>query len=417
MCAQSVFAVLAVVAQAHVDAAMPMGGKTTRPVSEFFLTIARSGERKSEVDRLATYALVVHAARLAKEYRVAAHAYRVAKLAGLDIEAPPKPTMLIDDLTMEGLVKLMVGNQPSLAVFSDEAGKFLGGHAMSEEARIRTAAGLCNIWDGKALTRIRASEEPLRLPGRRVSLHLMVQPAIAANLLEDAAMVDQGFVSRFLVSCPESRIGYRPWKEPDPASIAILDAYNQTIIDLLALTPELDFDEPNALTPRGIGLSAPARIAFIKFYEDIEKQVRPGGQYAAIASFANKSAEHAIRLSAVQAWIENPDASEISAEIFERGLELMRYYLAETLRLTSTTPATNKLALAELALNWLHTKKQTATEISLTEFCRFGPASIREKAVATGVIQVLEEHDWLTRIPGGSKINGTWYRDAWTITR
>jgi hypothetical protein len=417
MCAQSSFAVLAVAAQAHIDVRMPVGGKTARPASGFFLSIALSGERKSEVDRLATGPLAQHQARLSKEYRAVASANRQAKMAGLDVQSSPGPTMLIDDLTMEGLAKLMPGNQPSFAVFSDEAGKFFEGHSMSPEARVRTAAGLCNIWDGKPLTRVRASDEPLYLPGRRVSAHLMVQPAIAANFLGDAAMLDQGLISRFLVSNPESRIGKRPFKEPSPDSEIVLDAYTKTVLDLLALAPELDFDDPNALKPRAVELTAQARKEFIRFYDEIEAQVGAGGLYAPIVSLANKSAEHAVRLAGVQAWIANPDASEISAEIFERGEELMRYYLAEALRFFSTGPIVAGLDLARITLEWLQTKKIAESEVSMADFYQRGPKQIRSKAVAGAVIQVLEEHDWLTRITGGSEIDGTWHRDAWTVTR
>ncbi|MET0527707.1 MAG: DUF3987 domain-containing protein, partial [Microvirga sp.] len=40
------------------------------------------------------------------------------------------------------------------------------------------------------------------LPGRRLSLHLMVQPDVANLLLCDRLLADQGLLSRLLVTAP-----------------------------------------------------------------------------------------------------------------------------------------------------------------------------------------------------------------------
>ena len=60
-----------------------------------------------------------------------------------------------EEPTYEGLVKLLDGGWPSVGLFSDEGGRFLGGFAMSEEQRIKTMAGLNSLWDGQPITRTR----------------------------------------------------------------------------------------------------------------------------------------------------------------------------------------------------------------------------------------------------------------------
>ncbi len=74
---------------------------------------------------------------------------------------------------MEGLIKNLITGQPSQGVFSDEAGRFLGGHSMSDEKRLATMAGFSKLWDGREIDRIRAGDGATKLYGRRVSMHLM----------------------------------------------------------------------------------------------------------------------------------------------------------------------------------------------------------------------------------------------------
>ena len=74
--------------------------------------------------------------------------------------APPWPILIITEPTIEGMVKYMADGLPTLGLMSNDAGSFIGGHAMTEEAKLRSAAGLSSIWDGNPLDRIRAGSEP-----------------------------------------------------------------------------------------------------------------------------------------------------------------------------------------------------------------------------------------------------------------
>ena len=60
----------------------------------------------------------------------------------------------------------------------------LGGHGMTDEAKLRTITGLSCAWDGEPIKRVRAKETVI-LYGRRVGMHLMVQPEVAATALGD----------------------------------------------------------------------------------------------------------------------------------------------------------------------------------------------------------------------------------------
>ena len=186
-----------------------------RPVSLFCLTVAQSGERKSGCDKLVMAGLREIERGRAADYREAMaewdtspqamdgkarpddqrgrwHERQKARDAEADLaslgagpELPRSPKMTTSEPTLEGLVKLYLTGQPSLGLFSDEGGGFLGGHAMNSDNRLKTVAGLSGLWGGDALDRVRAGDGATTLYGRRLAAHLMVQPVAARPLLAD----------------------------------------------------------------------------------------------------------------------------------------------------------------------------------------------------------------------------------------
>lgn len=75
---------------------------------------------------------------------------------------PAAPELLLTDPRMEGLLKHLEIAQPSIGIFSDEGGQFLGGHGMNSDNRIKTATALSTIWGGGAINRTRAGTGPSR---------------------------------------------------------------------------------------------------------------------------------------------------------------------------------------------------------------------------------------------------------------
>ena len=126
-----------------------------------------------------------------------------------------------------------------MGLFSDEGGSFIGGHAMSDENRLRTVAGLSSLWDGGVIKRIRAGDGSAVLPGRRLALHLMAQPDAAARMLSDPVLMDQGFLSRLLVCSPQSTAGTRFQKRLLPATETALRRYGARLLDILEMPPRL----------------------------------------------------------------------------------------------------------------------------------------------------------------------------------
>src|SRR4051794_22876742 len=103
--------------------------------------------------------------------------------------------------------------------------KFLGGHEMRTDTKLYTAASLSALWDGGPIRRLRAGDGACLLYGRRLSLHLMLQPGIAGPLLSDPVLVNQGLTSRLLIAMPDTMAGTRFWADPTEASGAAIRRY------------------------------------------------------------------------------------------------------------------------------------------------------------------------------------------------
>jgi hypothetical protein len=195
ICAQSALAVAALAVQGHADIELPIGPGQRKPLSLFLMTVAETGERKSAVDEQAMAPVWKREAALREKrddqllyYTNDKAAYDKARQAaerngkgdriairealnalGPPPEPPLEPMLTCAEPTFEGLYKLLAAGHPSVGIFSSEGGAFIGGHGMTEEAKLRTATGLCDLWDGQPVKRVRAGDGVSILPGRRVS--------------------------------------------------------------------------------------------------------------------------------------------------------------------------------------------------------------------------------------------------------
>src|SRR6056297_359087 len=249
--AQSALAVASLAVQGFANVET-LGGP--RPVSLYCLTIAASGERKSSCDAPLMAALREHEKEQAKAQRDEVQAWknahalwkveydrilaeakkgkgekRVGAQADLDAlpepAAPPNPDRVVTEPTFEGLTRLYATGQPSLGIFSDEGGQFLGGHAMNSDNRQKTLAALNDLWQGNPIRRTRQGDGSLTLFDRRLAIHLMAQPGVARPFLSDGTVIDTGFLARFLICEPPSTIGTRTHKAnaPDNAGLVAFD--------------------------------------------------------------------------------------------------------------------------------------------------------------------------------------------------
>lgn len=97
------------------------------------------------------------------------------------------------------------------------------------------------------------------------------------------------------------------------------------------------------------------------------------------------------------------------------GIMLAQYYIAEALRLFDARHISVNLRLAQKILHWL---LETWTEPLIPpDIYQLGPNAVREKALASKVVGILEDHGWLVQVPGGAEVLGHRRRDVWRIVK
>ena len=446
LAATSVLAAVIVVAQGKVDVVLPIG--KARPISLFFVSIAESGERKSTVDSHATRAIrdrehsfegsfksaLVdwkrrHLLWTKERDRIAADKrdypsidakYEALRNLGPEPQPPQRPEILCSEPTAEGLIRLLKEGCGSCGLFADEAAAFLGGYAMAPERRLATAGHLCSLWDGEPLRRPRQGGELDILRGRRLSMHLLVQPLIANRLFDDVDLQNQGLLSRILAIKPDSAIGSRAWHEPTTEELAALENFNNLVRKILTLPPPIVDGTTSQLTQ--LILEPEARALWIEFSQINEKLMARGGEYESIRGLANKLAEIAARIAGgltLVRHIWNSDSLSLPSTIERRTLAdaivIAQFYASEAVRIGGESGIDEKLQLAALTLRWLQNDwREPNRLVSLPDLYRLGPNAIRDKASASGVVQVLVDHGWLIEVKP-QNVNGKPRRAVWRI--
>lgn len=439
--AQSALAVASLAVQGFADVET-LGG--SRALSLYALTIARSGERKSACDAPLMAALRDHEKDAAKAQRDAMESWcnaqalwkgerdriladakkgkgekRTAAQAdlralGAEPSAPPSADRTVTEPTFEGLTKLFATGQPSLGLFSDEGGQFLGGHAMNSENRQKTLAALNDLWQGNPIRRTRSGDGHATLYGRRLAVHLMVQPTVARSFMADPLAADTGFLPRFLMCEPLSAIGTR-MQANARCDTQALDAFGQRLRAVLDTPLPMD-EETRELQQRILGLAPDARALLAGFADAIETAQAPGGNLAHITGTASKAAEQAARISGVLTLWANLDAVAVKAETMADAITLAQFYLSEASRLASAATVSAEIDKAEALRQWLlHTWPHP--DVMARDVVQKGPNPLRETPKARAALGILEKHGWLTRLDSGAVVRGAMRAEAWRIAK
>lgn len=399
LAAASVLAVASLAAQGRFDVSFK---GQPRPLSLFILTIAPSGERKSTADRLAGLGIDRHEEAL----RRAARQDRQAQEAGIDPPAPILPSVIrMNDGTIEGIVQGFVEGHPSQTLSTDEAGRFLSGHSMQREHKLKALASLSKFWD--------ASPDAKRIKGKgpqsethvirdhRLSVHLQGQRVAIAPFLHDPIAQGQGLLARFLVHEPASLIGTRtetPEEWNQEAFTPAILAFAGAVESHLAAAAKRDSD--GAVTRPVLPLEPDASNALRLYFNEIESKLGFGGDLSGKANFANKVHENAARLGGVLATFRQE--STVTRESMLAGIRIADYFLAELIRLAELAPGDEAASKALTIARWLHSRGGT---FPTREFSRQGPKGLRTIGDRKDAMNLLEEAGWLRSDSSGLTLN------------
>jgi putative DNA primase/helicase len=444
LCCQSVLASASLAAQAHFDVMLPWGQK--KPLSLFLLTVAESGERKSGVDDVVLGAAKAQERQEMEAYAIEQKCYEaefvqwkevsdaankaVAKAsksqAASDYaaeakyscpdkpEAPIMPLRFVTEPTVEGLYKLMMASQPSIGLFSDEGGLLIGGHTLNSDNALKTMARWCKLWDGAAFDRVRAGDGSGVLYGRRLAMHQLAQPEVMALLLGDRMANGQGLLARCLVAWPESTIGKRhiaSFEQPkERQEVKRLFAHLQILTEAAPRTGSSEQE----LDPIELPLSDAAKQMAINAMNHFETLMQAGNDLSELRDRASKALENACRIAGVLTAIEDGmSARSIDAERLGRALDMIDWYLKETLRIKGAAVVPQSVTDAESLSRWLDMSGYQAFRTH--QVLNKGPSQLRNKKRLDGAISVLVANGYLVENEPGRVIEGVVTKKSWSV--
>lgn len=413
ICAQSILGATAHACQPFVN--VTIDGREY-PISLNLITVGESGDRKSSTDKEALRPILEKQKTLIDKYRIALKEYNfqydkwqsqknkllkenpfetLSDQFGMAEPTPPlKPLLLFEEPTYEGLVKYLDVGQPSVGLFSDEGGGFLGGYSMGKDQIQKAIAGFSSLWDGKPISRVRGGDGSSFMYGRRVSLHLMIQEVILSQVMENKIIEKQGFLPRFLIAFPESIAGTRTYVQENIREDPHLCRYWKQLHHIIERSLPVDSSPApqNELKPRNLPLTKSAEKIWIEYYNRNELELAPGMRLAPIKRMGNRAPEHALRLAGNLVFFEHPDVEAIPPEFILRGIKLTEFYLKEALRIQGYFSIHPDLAEAKELLTWLWAKNKEI--VTLSYIYQFGPNKIRQKDRAKKIMSILMEHGW-----------------------
>lgn len=437
ICVQSVLSAISLAVQSHANIQLR---ESTSPVSLFFMTIAESGARKSSADKLAMRAIVEHQQKLVETYKTQLANYRKQEIiynckrramdndAGLTAEQfekqfktlgePPKPPlypiMICQEPTFEGLLKILNDGQPSMGIYSDEGGQFLGGFGMSKDKLLNTITGLCKLWDGDSVSRVRSGDKSIIISGKRLCLHLMMQPYVFETLTNNKLVTAQGLFSRICCSAPYVEKGNRLSTNQEPVNSKAITKLNHRLTEILSTKPSLRKNTRNELEPKTLSIAIDALSSFSEWSDKVERESGKYGKFEFSNSLVNKMPEIAVRIAAVLTLYENINATEISLEKMNAGIGLAKFYADEATRIFSIPCTDSKLKDAQRLLDWI-LEKWANRKVSFADMLQNGPNPFRKKNILNPLVEILVEHNWLHLEEGTHIIKGQNRRIVYSI--
>jgi putative DNA primase/helicase len=422
--ASSALGALSLSMQAHAD--VRRDEILVGPVGLFLLTIADSGERKTQSDKMFLQSIVDYqdeqreAAKADwEEYRSKMTAWE-AKRAGvmdairqaakkgdnaseleatfsaIDREKPKAkrfPKLIREDATPEGLAKKLQNEWPSAGVICNEAGIVFGAHGMGKDSVMRNLSLLNKLYDGGRYQSDRGDENRDRdVRGARLTMGLMVQEMMLRAFFDQSKGLARGsgFLARFLVAWPDSTMGTRFYTDPAKGSPA-LAAFNRRIAAILNQPAPIDDD--GVLSPPVLPLAPDAKDAWVTFHDAIEAELTSGGELYDVRDVASKSADNAARLAALFQAFEHGISSTVGPEAFEGASRIVAWHLNESRRFFGELALPADLVNAARLDSWLieYCRRKRTNIVPTKKLQQFGPGGLREKTAIESAMRELEE--------------------------
>ena len=241
-------------------------------------------------------------------------------------ETPTKPEpqyLYLVDTTQEGLIKTLADNPRGGCLVSDEITSWLGSHD-KYTGKGNDRSFYLSLWSSSSYSSIRKG-------GGNLSVELPVLSVIGgltpSSLPKLHGGQDDGFLSRFLIACPDKTKSY--FTETGISDEVQL-AYDSFIRKLWELEP--DHMDLESISPKRVVLSEDARTVFASFANAIEDEKHSGDIPTILKGAWSKAPSQVGRIAlglhcGRQVSGEEDDPHRLSAVCMDAAVLIIRYFL------------------------------------------------------------------------------------------
>lgn len=200
-----------------------------------------------------------------------------------EIEKITLPRFIVDDITQERLIGIMVENDERIAILSAEGGIFeiVGGRYSNGKSNVEIFLK-GHSGDYCAVDRMGRTEA---LNNPALTIGLFVQPSVIKSFPNSFKEI--GLLGRILYSIPPSRVGYRKIR-PEPIKSSLKELYEINTLKLL----RLHTDEPLELS-----FNEEADELLQKLQHYVEDRLKPGAELEDIQEWGGKLLGQIVRIA------------------------------------------------------------------------------------------------------------------------
>lgn len=317
----------------------------------------------SDTVRQALNSHKIREARLAKLQKQAAHSDNSVEAGKFEAEAaelvkeiaenpvPALPVFIVDDVTPEKTGIIMSENGERLSILSTEGGIFgiLAGRYSDNGINIDL---FLKAHSGDPYSCHRVGRDPQTMQAPCLTICLTVQPDVIKEIGINNRFRGRGLLARFLYSHCKNQAGQRQ-RQINSVPEALLNEYQRHIFSLL--------DIP--LAANILKLSPEGQALWDAFYNDVESEMRPGGDLEYIKDWGSKLPGAVARIAGLLHFAEfGAEAvnKNISVNIVSASCTIGGYFKEHAIAAFGLMEADPRLETAKKILDYIKRHKPTS---------------------------------------------------------
>lgn len=320
-------------------------------------------------------------------------------------EIPVEPRFFADDITAETLSDKMKEQGEKIGIVEAEGGIFdtLGGRYQNGTPNLDI---VLKSFTGDSVIVDRKNNKTTKMTNPALTLCICPQPEVIRQLREKPGFLERGFIGRFLYWFAKSRMGFRRI-DSKKAPAATVAKYDRAIRNLLPI--ECERDDYGNLRPHVLKLSDEAKQAWVEFANEVEKELRPGGEFENMLDWGGRLAGQAVRLAANFHLFENSEQplKPISGETMRMALNVSAVLSKHAATAYEMMGCDSDTELAKDILRWIKSDGESfeTTKDGFKIFCpkdvfnRFRGRNGIKMQVLEPALNILLERGFINALP------------------